>query len=274
MKTILVPTDFSKAADNAIAYAAEVAKLTKATIVLFHAFHVPVVATEVPVEVPIDELQKDCLEGLRKIEHRLHLQYGKGLAVQCVCRCGFAVDEINDYTSGHNTDLIVMGMQGGGYLTEKLIGSITTALMRKSKCPVLAIDKGVKFRSIKKIVLACDYEQTGDKRILKPLKELADLFKAHVYVLNVVAQPEPVQSCSEAASDFMKLEHSLGDTDHTFHCLQNDDVVKGINTFVKEGKMDMVVMIPRKHSLLETIFNERNTKKMAFHSTVPLLALH
>lgn len=275
MKTILVPTDFSSVADNAINYAAEIGKLTKSKIILFHAFHVPYMAGEMQVVMPsIAELESSCLEGLEKIQQRLNWHYGKNLAVECVCRFGFALDEINTYAEEHNADLIVMGMQGAGYLAEKLIGSLTTSLMQKAKRPVLAIDKDVKYRSIKKIVLACDYTETDNGKVLEPLKEFAELFKSHVYVLNVVGKPAPVPSYKEAVSDFVQLDHALEELDHTFHYLQNDEVVEGINAFVSERKMDMVVMIPHKHTILKNIFSETNTKKMAFHSKVPLLALH
>lgn len=63
MKTILVPTDFSKIARNAIDYAVEIAKLTKAKLVLFHVYHVPVVPVEIPIVMPIDEVKKETMES-------------------------------------------------------------------------------------------------------------------------------------------------------------------------------------------------------------------
>jgi nucleotide-binding universal stress UspA family protein len=275
MKTILVPTDFSPVAQNAVYYAAEIAKLVNARIVLFHAYHIPVVTTDVPMPMPsMEELEKSCITGLKKIEHTLYQQYGKKLDVKLVCKCGFTVDEINNYSAEHRIDLIVMGMRGAGYLSEKLMGSITTALINKLKCPVLAIDKEVKYHSIKKIVFAYDDEEVQDKKALEPLKEFAKLFKSHVYILNVVRERELAPVGFELAAVPERLEQALAGIDHTFHHIQNEEIVDGINDFVKERKMDMVAMIPRKHNLFNKIFNEPNTKKMAFHSKVPLLALH
>ena len=51
-------------------------------------------------------------------------------------------------------------------------------------------------------------------------------------------------------------------------------MVAGINQFVADNKIDMIVFIPKKHSFFNSIFHESNTKRMAFHSTIPLLALH
>jgi len=274
MKTILVPTDFSTVSENAVNYAAEIAKATNAKLILFHVYQMPIIATEVPIVLPnIEELERDCMEGLLRISIRLHSKLST-TNIECIVKCGLPVDEINLYTQNSKIDLIVMGMRGAGYLTEKLIGSVTTSLIQKSNCPVLVVAEQVRFKQIHKIVLACDYNDTENKKVLEPLKEFAKLFKSHVYVLNVVRKSEPLEPLTEVVSDFIKLEHSLAETPHSFHYLSNEEIVTGINEFVTEGKMDLVVMIPRKHSVLKNIFNEPNTKKMAFHSKVPLLAIH
>lgn len=273
MKTILVPTDFSKIARNAIDYAVEIAKVSKARLILFHVYTVPVAPAEMPFVLPLDELEKDAMAGLNKIKKNLHLKHGNKLLIECKSACGFPIEEINLFAKENKIDLIVMGMEGTGYLSEKLIGSITTALITKAKCPVLVIDKHVKFKSITKIALAADYEEIHDKNILEPLKELVHLFKSHVYILNVVPELEIIPTVSKAVAG-IRLNHSLEDVDHTFHYAKNEDVIEGINHFVDEKQIDMVVMIPRMHSILKNIFQEPNTKRMAFHTKTALLVIH
>ncbi len=273
MKTILVPTDFSNISKNAINYAVELAKLTKSKIILFHAFYVPIVTTDVMVIPPMEEIEESNLSVLKKIEKAIYKKHGKKVIVECKCKYGFPVDEINQFAKTNKVDLIVMGMHGSGELAEKLIGSTTTSLIRKSACPVLAIDRKVKFKLIKKIALACDYEAIANTKIFEPLKEIVRLFKSHVNVINITPVDEKLPPVSKAIAG-IKLEHALEDVNHTFWFAKNENVVNGINDFVREKKMDLVVMIPRKHSLLKSIFNEPETKRIAFHTKVPLLALH
>lgn len=273
MKTILVPTDFSKISHNAIDYAVQIASLTKAKIILFHIYYVPIITSDVMVVPPIDELDEGCTTSLTKIGNSIHEKYGKKIDIEYKCKYGFPIDEINSFAIESKADLIVMGMQGAGYLSEKIMGSITTSLIRKSKCPVLAIDSHVKFKPIKKIVLASDFNEISNKDILKPLKEFVHLFKSELSVLNVVPELETVPMMSKAKSG-IKLEHALEDVKHSFYFSQNEDVVDGINDFIKANNMDMVVMIPRKHSFLKSVFNETDTKRIAFHTKVPLLAIH
>ncbi len=273
MKTILVPTDFSEISDNAIEYAVQIAKITQSKLILFHAYDIPVITTEAVIALPtIGDLEQSAIDNLKKIKKNIRLKHGNALAIEYACKCGFAVEEINLFAKENKTDLIVMGMQGAGYLTEKLIGSVTTSLIRKSTCPVMAIDQHVKFKIPKKIVLACDYKHIH-KSLLWPLKEMAAMFDSHIYILNVVKESPKIIDL-EIAVEGLRLDDALKQLDHSFHPVTNDEVVIGINDYVSKMHMDMVVMIPRQKSFFEKLFSESTTKRMAFHTHVPLLALH
>lgn len=271
MKTILVPTDFSDRAKNAINYAAELAKLTKAKLILFHAFHIPAVPSEVPFVLPLNEIEKDTLKVLTKIKKNIIFNHGSELNIVCITKLGFAVDEINEITKDENVDLIVMGVRGAGYLTEKLIGSVTTTLIRKAKRPVLAINDKVTFKSIKKIVLASDY-QNIDAKSMEFLKEFIKLFKSQLHILNVSSEGELISPARKIVGG-TRLVQSFEGLNHSFDFVENEDIVEGINEFVDVHNADLIVMTPRKHTFFENIFKERNTKRMAFHTHIPLLAL-
>lgn len=273
MKTILAATDFSDVAKNAINYASEIAFLAKAKLILFHVYHEPVFLAEIPVSLPIDEIEKDCMNSLKDIKNEIHKKHGEKIVVEYHCKQGLPVDEINLFAKEKNVDMIVMGMEGTSYLTEKIIGNITTSLIKKASCPVLAVDKLVKFNSIKNIVLASDYIESTSKSVLDLLIEFAKIFNAKVFVLNVVQELETVTTVGKAVEG-IKINHALSSINHSFHYSKCEDVIDGINTFVDEHKIDMVVMIPRVHSVLHNLFHKSNIKRMAFHTKVPLLALH
>lgn len=273
MKTILVPTDFSRTAANAVDYAAELAQVTQSKLILFHAYMLPVAPTETPLPFPTVEMEKETLRDLHKIEKHIRSKHGNGISIDCQFTFGAPVDEIVEAAKKNKADLIVMGMQGAGFLAEKLIGSVTTFLMRKSTIPVLAIEHHVKFRSIEKIALACDYEQMNNKEVLEPVKAFAKLFNAHLYILNVVKEVEEIATVTKTVEE-IKLNRLLESIPHSFHHAENEDVIEGINHFAAEEKIDMLVLIPKKHSMLYNLFHESHTKQMAFHTKVPVLAIH
>jgi len=273
MKKILLPTDFSDVSDNAIRYAVEIAKLTGASLTLLHVYHVPVVTTDMPVVMPtLEDLEKDCLSGLEKIKQEI-LSHNSGLNVDCKCECGLVVDEMEDYLKVNSVDLIVVGTQGAGYLSEKLLGSVTTSLIKKVKVPVLIIDREVRYKPIKKIALACDYKEISNAT-LSSLKEFGKLFNAKIFVVNVVREEAEIIPTTDEAAVGVKIDHLLEDIEHSYHYAQNDDVVEGVNDFVQEHNIDLIVMIPRQHSGFRNLFHEAETKRMAFHTHTPFLSLH
>ncbi len=273
MKTILVPTDFSETSINALDYAIEISEVMKAKLILFHAYHMPATQVEAQVVISWDKIEEDSMNALKEIEKNIYRKHGDQLNIECICSCGFAVEEIKFIAKEQNVDLIIMGMQGAGYLTEKLVGSNTTSLMGEIKCPLLAIDRHVKFRTIRKIVLACDYNEVNNKSVFDPIKEFIRSFKSHLSILNVVPELELAPSVDKAREG-IKLDRFFDDVNHSFHCLESEDIVDGINGFVIQHKMDMVVMMPHKHSIIKNIFHRSATKHMAFHANVPLLVLH
>jgi hypothetical protein len=89
----------------------------------------------------------------------------------------------------------------------------------------------------------------------------------------VVRELETVSIKNKTTAD-TKFNHLLKNIHHSFYDIKNEDVINGINDFVEEQKMDMVVMIPQTHSGFKNLFTEPHTKRMAFHIKTPLLALH
>ena len=72
----------------------------------------------------------------------------------------------------------------------------------------------------------------------------------------------------------MTIENSLKDTEHTLYFPASKDTINEINDFADSHQCDWLVMVPHKHKLLSGLFHKSNTKQMAFHTHIPLLALH
>lgn len=274
MKTILVPIDFSATSKNAATYAAHLASLYNANLILFNVYQLPVVVAEAPVVLPpIDELEADCKHELNRLKKHLLDAIDPNLTIECYCSSGFTTSEILDMAQKSNADLIVTGIKGSGAISEAIIGSTTTTLINESKIPVLSVDNHAKYKKIEKILLACDYNEIKDKNILTPLKNLAKTTGASVHILNVEAELPTDENITKYVEG-LKLDHRLEDVTHYFHNIKNNDVNEGIQDFVKKYAIDVVVMIPRSHNLFERLFKGSHTKQMAFHTHTPLLTIH
>ena len=59
-----------------------------------------------------------------------------------------------------------------------------------------------------------------------------------------------------------------------FKLLENRDVIDGLSLYLDEVKADMLAMSMRHRNFFQKIFNRSKTKRMAFHTHIPLLAFH
>jgi nucleotide-binding universal stress UspA family protein len=123
---ILVPTDFSKASDAALAHARTLAGSTGATL---HLLHVAYNALADPRDYET--------AAYEKLLQRLSGESpGDILIVQ---RSEAPADEITRYARAHNIDLIVMGTHGRGRVAHLLLGSVAEKVARTAPCPVLTM---------------------------------------------------------------------------------------------------------------------------------------
>jgi nucleotide-binding universal stress UspA family protein len=273
MKTILVPTDYSDVAGNALQYAVELAKFSNAKLILLHAYQVPVPTGEVPIMlITPQELEKSNQERIKKLEKEITVQVSGKSEVESVVRVGFTVEEIMDVVKEKKADLIVMGITGTGKLSETLIGSHTASLIKQTKTPVLVVPKDARWQEVSKIVLACNYSEPVNTKAINSVKEFAKLFNAKILVLDV-EKPVAVPMYENTAAGEV-LENTLRGVDHALFYSSAENMTDGINTFADEHKCDWVAMIPHKHTILSRLFHESNTKKMAFHTHIPLLSIH
>ena len=268
MKTILVPTDFSISAKNAADYAAQLALQFHAEIILLHAYHVPIPVTEVPIiTITPDELQEANESQLENEAIRLNKKTGVKIHINATM--GMAVSEILE--AEKKVDLIVMGIQGMGSFGEAIMGSVTTSLMRKSHKSILIVPLEAKFQKPKKIALACDYDPKMSQHKLDMLKIFMKKFDSNLFLVQVKPKGELI-NVDEAITG-LNLEESLKEYPHDFYLITGDNPVEGINEFVNEHQLDLITVMPHHHNLLERLFHRSVSKRMAFHTHVPILTL-
>lgn len=137
IRRILVPTDFSEAAEPALDYAVGLARSFGAELVLFHALE-PLVFGEGAVAFGsvMDQLEQAAHAQLQRRVARLK---ARGLKVRGMAGNGSTARLISDTAGKLRIDLIVMGTHGRGALSRMLIGSVAEKVVRTAMCPVLTV---------------------------------------------------------------------------------------------------------------------------------------
>ncbi len=140
VKKILFPTDFSEGSDNALPYAADMAKHYGAKLYLLHVIQdVEATGWYVP-HVSLDELYKDMEKNAAKELGRYGLEEFRGLKdIERIVVKGRPYEEILRFARENKADLIVIGTHGRKGLDRVIFGSTAEKVVRDAPCPVLSV---------------------------------------------------------------------------------------------------------------------------------------
>jgi len=274
MKTIIVPTDFSPIATNAMNFAADMAVNINASLMLLHVYQVPVSMTDVPVVmVSAEELRKSSEAKLQEIKDAMtHITSGK-IKVYTEARLGDVSDELEDVCKLIQPFAVIMGTRGTSGVERILFGSTTLTAIRHLKWPVIVVPPGKEYGTgIKKIGFACDFDKVVETTPIQFIKKMVKEFGAELHVLNVDYESRHFKP--ETPEESLMLQTLLEDLNPNYHFINHVDIEDGINEFVEENNIDLLITIPKKHKLLDSLFKQSSTKQLVTQSHVPVMCVH
>jgi nucleotide-binding universal stress UspA family protein len=273
MKTVIVPINFTEAAENAARYAYELANYEKEIrFLLFHAYEIqPAIADPPAIPLNVNELElgKERTQLLKEFNETLKQSY-PNTESEFIVKEGSLVEEIAELIKVRGIDLIVIGVNTedvGGKHDDKKI----TSLIKASKIPVLIIPKSTKFKKPERIALATDHSGTIDEEVITQIKNQVQLYNSKLLIFDVLKKTEQISSEKLAAE--ITLEDSLEEIDFASHFPSGDDLYQEIKNFIIKSNSDMLIMIKHHHKFLQDIFHHSKTKQMSFQTHVPLLIL-
>ncbi|MBS1729409.1 MAG: universal stress protein [Bacteroidetes bacterium] len=276
MKTILLPTDFSETARNAAIYAIHLGNQLKAAkMILYNACEEPM-PTELnmgPINfIGVEATINASKEALKKFENGVISECPTEMAIELKSEYTTLSNDINELCTSLGADLIVMGVTGGGKLQETLVGSNAVHVARHSETPVIIIPPGAAWSPIQEVVLACDFKKVVDTMPVEPIRNILDVTKAGLFILNIDHRQKNFSVDTPFESLMLNEFFHTYNPQYTFS--DNEDFIEGINAFALEKKVDLIITIPKKHGLFDKLFSNNHTKKLAFHSHVPLMMIH
>ncbi|SEM29071.1 Nucleotide-binding universal stress protein, UspA family [bacterium A37T11] len=272
MNTIIVATDFSKEAENAVEYAAAIAKTIQADIVLFNGYPIPVHASNARLSADrIQEMIDSNNEHLKERADDIKTRYGITVLYETAMLDVF--EELTSLIQKYDARAVVMGTAAKS-IEQDLLGNTTTFAISKVKIPVLAIPLGVTFSGIKKILFACDVLRGVHQRILERVKETASRFGAEVEVfyvskvINEIIENEDGQSPSNA------IDESLEGVTYYYKNVQSNAIIHAIEDEIKEIGADLLIMVPNKYGFWKSLIHRSKTRMMASRTEIPLLSIN
>lgn len=271
MKTIIAATDFSAESKNAARYAAQLAIATNSKLLLLHTTQFSVIDNALlNVKETMNKMTQEGNSRMNELESALKAKF-EGLKLQKSVREGFTLDVLKELVSINNVSMVVLSIRNTDNLYEAIFGSTAITVSGSLKCPVLIIPEKARFRELKNIAFAFDQKNIPTGTGLHVLSELKKTYDANMRYVNVLNSIIP----QEDDSSLKPVYRILNDNEpRTQFLMQGTRSVPEILTeYVRNHKPNMLVMVSRKRSLFWKIFGTRNTKQIAFNTTVPLLVL-
>lgn len=261
MKNLLVPTDFSECADNAVAAALSLARVFEAKVHLFH-------VTEVPAKGAKEEA--DVLRQQKQLQ-AIFDQHPE-LDITIFQATGVLHKAIDDYLGKHGIDLIVMGSHGASGKSQYFIGSNTQKVVRTVHCPILVIKNRLEEVNFSRVVFASSFNEKEREPFLR-FREFVKPFIPEIHLVMVHTSSffdPPYVFSKEVMEDFKALCHPFPCKTHVFSDYSID---RGIRAFTREIDAQLIGISNYHRQPLRRLLVGSNVEAIINHAEIPVLSI-
>ena len=276
MKKILVPTDFSKSAENALRYAVLLADKLDAEIQMVNVIYPSAAYADVPVAVDIavtetiKAAKPRMKEMVEKVLAQVIQQVDNYPIINSDIEIGIAESRIPQLADEGEFDLIIMGTGTKESRFDKFLGSVAAGVVKGAHCPVMVIPEEANYERFMMVGYATNLSEGDPYEIWRAAKLLAP-FNPTIRCVHFETQKEKANAhptMSELKSFFEDNTPALR---MTFHEEKTDDVATSLKEFVDIYDIDVLVMYKPQKSLFQRLFKKSITKKMVFDLKIPML---
>lgn len=274
MKKILVPTDFSQQAADALDMAYHICKKTNAEIYLIHVVEDPILTSfSVTGEVAIPDVENKIfvvkqIERARKDLAESAAKYND-VKIHTKIRIGNPYHNIRDIITEEDFDLVVMGTKGSSGLQEILVGSNTEKVVRHSKCPVLTLHGRPTSYEFKNIVYASGLLEKEDEAI-NIVKAFQKLFGATIHLVRINT-PNNFERDSLVYTNMYNFvkQHNL--ENYTMQIFNDVTEEEGIIYFAEKVNADLIAMATHGRTGFAHVLTGSIAEDVVNHSNRPVL---
>lgn len=278
-KNILIPTDFSKNAWNALNYATNLFKDDECNFFLLNAFQLyhfttDSIITPEPGERSFEEAKtisekglEDLLDGLQSLSDNSKHTF------EMISDYNSVLGAVKKIIKNKNINLVVMGTKGEGNPMNVLYGSnAVTVIENVKKCPILIIPEISKITEVTKaeIVFATNFKYFYKRRELATLVDIASRFNAPIRILYINGERKLT---NEQEVNKELLGEFFEGIDHSFHTLTNISVALGIHAFMESRSSTILALYNRQHGFVSALFTNSLVKELSESPQFPILAL-
>jgi nucleotide-binding universal stress UspA family protein len=259
MINIIIPLDFSQTSFNAAHYAANMYKgRADVTLILYHFY----------VHGEDTETAKEYLDSLQEELGRL------GSAVETQLESGEKfIDSLAAFAHAKRAYMVVMGLTGRTPMAQRFSGSNTLLISEKEVCPVLIIPENVTFNGFQNALITSELKYVEETPCLLTVKRVLAYFKPSLHILNVDPK-HYLELTEEYKAEKDKMETLMKEFDPAFYFMDLYDFHESVDAFATDNDIDLIIIAPKYHDFFGKLFKTLHTKKLIYHTKVPVLAVH
>lgn len=269
IKNILVPTNFSAISENAIYYAAELAKNLGANIQILHSYQ----ALAPDYQNPNENFEEEAEQKAKMKLDKLCSDIQNKFAVKCdfIFVKGMPEEAILSHAESKDTDILVLGTESLTQLERIIFGSVRGEIFNEAQCSLLMIPQNAYYHPLKKIAFASDYHDS-DLIEISQLMQVAEKFGSNLHIIHVLTESNHQKYEESFFEDFQQKVRQLTFKNQiVFNLLQAETVSKELQKYVGENEIDLLAVAKTRKSKLEKILAGSLTQKLFFNSKIPLL---
>ncbi len=214
MRKILIPTDFSDCAQNALRVGAQLAKKADASIFLFHIYNTAIdwIKLTLEQEKQYPETHKEIALAKSQLKDLANSELFEGLDVSWEVAINRNIQSIVQEADITQSDLIVMGTHGTSGWRKWLMGTFTQKIVRLAHCPVLAVPENIQEFSPEIIVVAADFDEPHNMMpTIVQVLDLAYWSGADIHLLKINTPNAPRNSNIELGDWKDLIEYHLAE---------------------------------------------------------------
>jgi nucleotide-binding universal stress UspA family protein len=260
MKDFIIPVDFSETSLNAARYAAAMLSGKANTrVILYNMFK-------------DEEESQTATQYLESLKAELEQ---KGVAnIETIKELGTdLIDNLGRLAYQKTAELIIMGISEKDEWRQLFIGSNTVKMAEQNVCPVMIIPQTARYNGITNIALTSDFKDVDGTTPELAIKTVLDIFSCKLHIVNVDNE-HYVSLTQEYLTERGKMQKMFAEYNPEFYFIGMNDFYEAIEQFSTDKNIDLLIVIPKNHSFINSIFSHSHTKKLAFRSSVPILAAH
>ena len=276
MKNILLPTDFSQNAINAIIYALEFFANSETNFFVINIQKTSGYTTsELMTSSSSSSVYKGLLDdnklALKKLINSLKSKYNsERFTFKALLDFDVFTDAIQQAVLSNEIDLIIMGTNGATGAKEVIFGSNTLKVIRQVDCPLITVPEGFRFQKIKSALLSFSPKYKFGFSKIKPLNDILSLCQSKLHILEVRDGTTTTKDINFQKS----IEDRFIEFDPSYYILEDIPIVLAIYTFIQLNPINLHALFVAKESFISRFIFGSETSKISYASKIPLLILH